>query len=231
MKNKKPQRLNNNFNEFTKRTRDYLFRMISYAIIGAGIAFIFYWTSQIPLESKDRWTVIIGSMAITATIMIGDTNRHFQYKQLQTTSLFKVFELLSSPEIRKSRKRVHDKYCELKNNSKIIFRGTDVEEDADKVLSAFDQVSATVVNGLLNIDLFFDTYGEMIVRDWKTLKDEIELRQTPNKKTLRHFTLLKNEFEIMLRKNPEYKDSDTDPYCNNNEEILPLSKGIKLKHD
>lgn len=87
-----------------------------------------------------------------------------------------------------------------------------VENDADFVLSSFDQVSAIVLNGLLDKDLFFDTYGNMIVRDWKTLKDEIEFRQSKNKKTLRHFTSLKEEFEEMLRKDPEYKDSDTEPY-------------------
>lgn len=75
-----------------------------------------------------------------------------------------------------------------------------------------DQVSATVLNGLLDKDLFFDTYGEMIVREWKTFKDEIAYRQSKNKKTLRHFTALKNDFEEILRKDPEYKDSDTDPY-------------------
>jgi hypothetical protein len=100
----------------------------------------------------------------------------------------------------------------MKEHEKKIFRGTEVENDADKVLSAFDQVSATVLNGLLDKYLTFDTYSEMIVRDWKTLKDEIQLRQDDNAKAVRHFTFLKNDFEEILKKNPNYKDSDTDPY-------------------
>ena len=152
-------------------------------------------------------------MALILSLVVAITNWHLKNKQLQTSSLFKVFDLLSSPDIRKSRKLVHEKYCKMKDEEKKIFRGTEVENDADKVLSAFDQISATVLNGLLDRDLFFDTYGEMIVRDWKTLKDEIQLRQKPNEKTLRHFTFLKNDFEEILKKDPNYKDSDTDPYC------------------
>lgn len=164
------------------------------------------------LEYKDKWIITIALLAVIVSFAVAMTNLHFKNKQLQISSLFKVFELLSSQEVRDSRKRVHTIHRSLKDKPPIIFTDTEFEKDADVVLSSFDQVSATILNGLLDKDLFFDTYGEMIVRDWKALKDEIELRQSKNKKTLRHFTALKMEFEKMLKNDPKYKDSDTDPY-------------------
>jgi hypothetical protein len=164
------------------------------------------------LADNDKWTIIIAIFAALVSILFAVTNITIKNKQLDTSNLFKVFELLSSQDIRNSRKVIHNKYHEFNIEQKKIYSKTEAETDADIVLSSFDQVSATVLNELLDKDLFFDTYGEMIVRDWKTLKDEIEFRQSKNKKVLRHFTFLKNDFEERLRKDSRYKDSDTDPY-------------------
>ncbi|HXV66557.1 MAG TPA: hypothetical protein VD731_04980 [Nitrosopumilaceae archaeon] len=188
--------------------------------LGVGIVMIllislipfFHYGPDLGLEDKDKWTITFALFAIIVSFAVAMTNLHFKKLQLQTSSLFKVFELLSSPEIRNSRKAVHDKYHEFTKDEKKIFSGTTVEKETDVVLSSFDQVSAMVLNRLLDKDLFFDTYGEMIVRDWKTLEDEIVMRQKKNKKTLRHFTELKVQFEEMLQKDKEYKDLDTDPY-------------------
>ena len=199
-------------NNFTKKSEEVKTAVTTIMIILIALI-IFFQFAPVNLDYNERWTISIAIMAVLMSVVISITNRHLKNKQLQTQSLFKVFELLSSPDIRESRKAIHKKYCEMKKEKKKIFRGTEVENDADKVISAFDQISATVLNGLLDKDLVFDTYGEMIVRDWKTLKDEIQLRQDDNAKTVRHFTFLKNDFEEILKKNPNYKDSDTDPYC------------------
>lgn len=199
-------------NNFTKKSDTVKNAISVMLLILAGLV-IFFQFAPIDLEITDRWIISIASMAVIMSMVIAMMNWHLKNKQLQTQSLFKVFELLSSPDIRKSRKSVHDKYCEMKEQKKKIFRGTEVEDDADKVLSAFDQISATVLNGLLDKDLVFDTYGEMMVRDWKTLEDEIDVRQKDNAKTVRHFTFLKDNFEEILKKDPNYRDSDTDPYC------------------
>lgn len=180
-------------------------------ILLMSLIVFFHIGPDLGLDDNDKWTITIAIFAALASILIAVTNLTIKNKQLQTSSLFKVFELLASPDIRKSRKIIHDKYHDFKSEQK-KFSETEVEKDADVVLYSLDQVSATVLNGLLDKDLFFDTYGEMIVREWKTFKDEIAYRQSKNKKTLRHFTALKNDFEEILRKDPEYKDSDTDPY-------------------
>ena len=198
-------------NVFTKQEKVYRIRLLAYSFIGLCLGVFFVYVPF--FESNEiRWTAIVGSMAVVATIMVGDTNRHYQNKQLQTTSLFKIFELLSSQDIRKSRSIIHKEYCRLKKNNKVIdFKNTDnvtdLEDHVDSVLSAFDQVSATVLNGLIDEELFFDTYGEMVVRDWKTMQNEIIKRQEMNKKVLRHFTILKNRFESRI--NPK----DVEPYC------------------
>ena len=169
-------------------------------------------SKELGFEIQDKWTIAIAILAVAVTFAVAITNLHYKNKQLQTSTLFKVFELLASPDIRSSRKVVHDQYHKFKTGQKKIFTGTNAEKDADVVLSSFDQVSATVLNGLLDKDLFFDTYGEMILREWKTLKDEIDFRRDKNKKTLRHFTILRNQFDDILRKDKDYKNSDTDPY-------------------
>lgn len=196
---------------FTKKS-DIIKKATTVIVIVSVLLFTFFQYDPY-LDPKDRPTVGIASMAVVLSVSIAVVNWYLKNKQLQTQSIFKVFELLSSHDIRESRKIVHEKYCEMKSEPKKIFRGTKEESDADKVLSAFDQISAIVLNGLLDKDLVFDVYAEMIVRDWKTLKDEIDLRKDENPKTLRHFTMLKNDFEEMLKKNPDYKDLDTEPYC------------------
>ena len=199
-------------NNYLKKTQRFQGGVSVIMILLIALILLFH-NPNFDLEYKDRWAISIALLAVIVSVAVSMTNLHFKNKQLQTSSLFKVFDLLSSPDIRESRKAVHKKYCEMKGEEKKIFRGTKEENDADRVLSAFDQISATVLNGLLDKDLVFDVYGEMVVRDWKTLKDEINLRQNDNTKTLRHFTFLKNDFEEILKKNPNYKDSDTEPYC------------------
>ncbi len=164
------------------------------------------------LSYDKKLAAALAGFGIIASIMIAITNNHFKYKQLQKDTLTKVFELLSRADVRKARTRIHNEYCRLKKAKlDIVFKNAvdtdDLEDNVDLVLSSLDQVSVLVLNGLINKELFFDTYGEMIVRDWKTLRVEIETRQKLNKKTLRHFTALKNEFE-------NRKDiGDTEQYC------------------
>lgn len=199
-------------NKFTRQEKRYWIRIWLYSILGFVLGIYFAYAPEIIIPNENRWDAVIGSMAVVATLIVGDTHRHYQNKQNQTTSLFKIFELLSSPDIRYSRRIVHEEYCRIKKTGNpIIFKKTkeipDLESHVDNVLSAFDQVSATVLNGLIDEELFFDTYGEMIVRDWKTMEAEITSRQSPNSKTLRHFTILKNKFEKRV------KPEDVKPYC------------------
>ena len=116
----------------------------------------------------------------------------------------KIFELLSQPDVRIARRELHKKYNELNGNeNEFIFENISQEyaDNADLVLSSFDQVSALILNRLLDEELIFDIYGAMIVREWQTLRGDINLRQNKNKKSLRHFTALKNKFELGIDEN------------------------------
>ncbi len=78
-------------------------------------------------------------------------------------------------------------------------------------------MSVLVLNDLVDEDLFFDTYGEMIVRDWNTLETEIIRRQKNNHQSVRHFTELKKRFLKRIDKENSKrsvkKKVDIKPYC------------------
>ena len=150
-------------------------------------------TQFLPTYSE-KLTVIIAGMAAISTLIVGITANYYQNKDQQAKSLFKVFELLSNPEVRKARRSVHQKYRECHfDNSLLVIEWTGLKDESDLVLSSLDQVSGIVLNRLLDIELFFDLYGEMIVREWNTFEGDILMRQHKNKKTLLHFTTLKNK--------------------------------------
>jgi len=119
-------------------------------------------------------------------------------RQLNTTTLFKVFELLSSPDIRRARTEMYNEYWKLVDRKKEVNFDNSKEKiksRVDQLLSSFDQVSALVLNGSIDKEIFFDLYGEMIVRDGNALADTIRRRQKDNSRTLYHYTKLLKEFE------------------------------------
>lgn len=127
-----------------------------------------------------------------------DNQNNLARMDLNTTTLFKVFELLSSPEIRKARNMLYDEYWKFIDDKKIANLDNakdEIKHQVDQVLSSFDQVSGLVLNGLLDKEIFFGLYGELIVRDWNALSETIKSRQKDNPKTLYHFTTLAAEFD------------------------------------
>lgn len=162
-----------------------------------------------PIELLTLEFTILGTYS---AIMFAIANRFHKFKELQVNTLSRVFQLLSTEDVRKARRIVHEEYCRLKKSSLPIKfekskENPNLEDQVDLVLSSFDQVSVLVLNRLIDKELFYDTYGEMIVRDWKTLETEIIQRQNKNPKAVHHFTVLKEEFES--------RDDigNTEPYC------------------
>jgi hypothetical protein len=205
------------WSEYTRKThRTFSTNFTAILIIG----FIAVISLNFVASDEQKFTVMVAGTGVVGTILVAMTNIHFQNKQLQSNSMHKIFELLSHPDIRNARDAVHKAYCEmLENNQPITFVTTDkvLEGNVDKVLSVFDQVSVLVLNKLVDVDLFFDAYGEMIVRDWKTLEVEIKRRQHNNPRTLKHFTELKDRFEnrVMVENKGRSQEEqvDTEPYC------------------
>lgn len=209
------------WSKYTQKTIIYYFAIG--AIMGIGIVVGYYILSNqsLNLTPNDRLIGFVAIIGIEISIVAALMNQYYQNKQLQTTSMTRIFELLSSPEVRKAREEVHKEYCRLKNSEQeITFRSNNdskMKEYVDKVLSSFDQVSLLVLNDLVDEDLFFEGYGEMIVRDWKTLEVEIKLRQQKNSRTLKHFTGLKDRFSKCVDKENAKRSVDkkisTEPYC------------------
>ena len=199
-------------NKFTKRSEAFKNGTSLIQLIAIAFAITMIGIPENQLPYADKLTVTVTGFGIITTIMIALTNMHFKYKDLQTKSLSKIFDLLSREDVRNARRTIHEEYCRMeKNNLKIEFvkseKIPDLDDKVDLILSSLDQVSVLVLNGLVDKELFFDTYGELLVRDWNTLQTEIEKRQVKNEKTLRHFTILKNEF--IARKDI----GNTKPYC------------------
>lgn len=218
-----PERKIMTWSKFTEKTEsDYRFwkRYPSFAIL--AIFLIVWILPDSIIQYKDKFLVVTALAGVIVTLVVGYVSRYYNNKKLQTTSLFKVYELLSRQDVREARRNIHEEYCkQLKTNKKnnvqnkeIIFEGTGVEKDMDLVLSSFDQVSGIVLNGLIDEELFFDLYGGLVVRDWKTLKGDIEIKQKRNEKAVRHFTGLKKKFE-------QRSDiGNTEPYCENDVDVL-----------
>jgi len=154
----------------------------------------------------ETWGLIIAIFVAISGIVIALKTNDNQKKQNKAVALFKIFELMSSKEMRSSRKTVHDYRHKHTNDNPISFEDKEIELDVDLVLSSLDQVSVIVLHKLIDVDLFIDVYGEMMVREWNALEPEIIRRQNKNKKTLKHFTEVKKWFEKL----PQVKN--TIPY-------------------
>jgi hypothetical protein len=185
--------MENTAGRYGKKVREF---RIGLGIIGfLELLFIIsiYALPVLPTYSE-KLGVIVAGMAAIATLIVGITTNYYQNKDQQAKALFKVFELLSTPEVRKARSTIHQKYREHHHGgSLLVIEWTGLKDETDLVLSSFDQVSGIVLNRLLDIELFADLYEEMIVREWNTLEGDILMRQHKNKKTLLHFTTLKNK--------------------------------------
>ena len=161
-------------------------------------------------ENVQFWGVIVAIIAVIMGVVFNLINKRYQKKQLQVTTLFKVFDLLSSEDSRQARRFIYEERCRLlKDNKPVIFDRTDsVINMADKVKSSFDLTSVMVLNGLLDEDLFFKIYGGMIVRSWLALEEDIQNDWKQNKKHCENYRILKEKFEKRFT-----KEDMPHPYC------------------
>jgi hypothetical protein len=108
---------------------------------------------------------------------MGDHYRHLDemdhsYKQRELVGLLEAFRLLDSPEHRKSRKKVFEKYFEfLKERNPNVFTG--VTEIGD-VMADFDVIGKLVEKENISRDDFLNVYGSLVYRCWRLLEVHIE---------------------------------------------------------
>jgi hypothetical protein len=143
------------------------------------------------------WGLVIAIISVITAIVFNIINRHYQKRQLRINTLFHVFELLSSTEIRNARKTVYDEYHKLKNENKpLIFnRSAFIQQEADKAKSSFDRVAVLLHEGLLDDKLFFRMYGGIVVRFWNATEEDILNDRKKNPVYCDNFKKLKEKYE------------------------------------
>lgn len=151
-------------------------------------------------------------VAVASTAFNYLSNRN-QQKQNKTTALFKVFELLSEPEIRKARHLVYKTYCESGKNPNFDETAadgnpTEKRTAADKVESAMDKACALAYEGVIDEKLFSEMYGQMVVRCYRSLKKDIDKKTPNNDRYCFYFKTKAEEYE-----KSKLTDAQKEPYC------------------
>jgi hypothetical protein len=129
-------------------------------------------------ESVELWGVVISAIIGISMFIITRNMNNNQKSKNETEALFKVFSLLSSPDVRGARRTIHhhnkfDKTKPLELESIPV-----IQDECDLVLSSYDQVSILVLKKIVNYELFFELYGQMAVRDYMRLQKEIKKDKT-----------------------------------------------------
>ena len=76
-------------------------------------------------ENVQFWGVIVAIIAVIMGVIFNLINKRYQKKQLQVTTLFKVFDLLSSEDSRQTRRFIYEERCRLLKDKKPVIYGWD----------------------------------------------------------------------------------------------------------
>ncbi|MFY3740810.1 MAG: hypothetical protein HMLIMOIP_001254 [Candidatus Nitrosomirales archaeon] len=159
---------------------------------------------------------VVAAIGIPVAAVVSLIANYYHKKQLHVTTLFKIFELLNSPETRDARDAMYKEYCHLvKQKIPIIFNSSEhIKRQAYIVKSAYDHAGVLYLNGFLNEELFFKIYGERVVRDWEALEEDIRKDWPHNPKICEHFKTMRDEFKKRFEKSyTEEKMRHLHPYC------------------
>ena len=147
-------------------------------------------------ESVEIWGMIISAILGISMFIITMILYSTQKSKNKTEALFKVFSLLASSDVMTARRTIHHHNKFDKTKPLELESISAIQDECDLVLSSYDQVSILVLKGMVDYELFFELYGQRVVRDYMRLQKEIKRRQDDNPKTLKHYTDLKNKFEV-----------------------------------
>jgi len=134
-----------------------------------------------------------------------ETSDHYRHldewdlsdKQRQLQGLLEAFRLLDSPEHRKSRKKVFEKYFEfMKERNPNVFTG--VTEIGD-VMADFDVIGKLVESDNISRDDFLNVYGSLAYRCWTLLEVHVE-----QERESREFPKFMSNFQTLARKGYDY---------------------------
>ena len=129
-----------------------------------------------------------------AAIIISIFALSHQRKELKLSAILEIFKFLSTQEQRDLRGVIFDVYQHIYpegvdkakqdgNAGKMIFdENYPIKSYIKRVESPFDQAGVLVKKGMIDSELFFDLYAEMVVRVWKVLKRTLRKRGGEMKK-------------------------------------------------
>jgi hypothetical protein len=136
--------------------------------------------------------------------MLNWFNNRYQKKQLQTTTLFKIFEFISNDEERQYRHFIYGEWKRSEGkpdfNREVLYdnRSVRLQNIVNNVEANFDKVCALQTTGLVDKKMLFDLYGIMIVKSYIAMKNDIIEKQKMNRQSLIHFSEIAMEFEPKL---------------------------------
>lgn len=137
--------------------------------------------------------IVISIIAIVVSGITWQRARPIEIKQYDTSSMLQVFQYMSDDSILQAKTNVSISYWDLKDqNKKAIFQGS-VEQDANKIKTAFDKTGILYELGLLDKESLLKVYDGNIVRTWKLLEEDILNDRDTNPKQCQYFEKLAKE--------------------------------------
>ncbi|AFS82630.1 hypothetical protein [Candidatus Nitrosopumilus sediminis] len=148
-------------------------------------------------------TAIVGLCGFIANRI----NHRYQKKQLQTTTLFKIYELLSNEKGRTFRRLIYDEWKRSKGkpefDREVIYEGRSIPliTIVEELLSNYDKVCAMVTLELVSKKMIFELYSVMLVKSYIVMKEYISKKQITNRKAALHYSTLAKEFDSKVPEN------------------------------
>lgn len=124
----------------------------------------------------------------------------YQLKQLELTSMLKVFEILNSHKHRQARESIFCAYYLCKKGDNNIFDREPYHSTAAMVRADMDQIGLLIDDGLVDEAMFLKAYWNTVLVTWKALEKNIE-----HERSTRNYPAYMSGFKALNEKALEYR--------------------------
>jgi len=168
-------------------------------------------------ETTEFWGVVIAGIVGLFGFLFSWRSNNTQKKKIKISSLFRVFELLHSPQQIEARGAVFREYCKFHPTGKKLEGELDVifSEEARQIIprvrSAFGQINVLIEEGLLEEKLFLRLNAGMVIRSWKAMEEYTKEELGRNEKIATEFQRLREKAGTHYKE--VLKEDEPEPYC------------------